>query len=91
MPGAARGLRQSRVWRRAAEMLGVAVLTMDADGEVAHAGHDARETAGLDLGVVLAERAVTDVVQKNSIFPGPRIQSACWAPVTAPGGRLVIR
>ncbi|TQE27943.1 hypothetical protein SipoB123_10930, partial [Streptomyces ipomoeae] len=42
----------------------MAVLTVDADGEVAQAGHDAREMPGMDFGVVLAERAVADVVQK---------------------------
>jgi hypothetical protein len=42
---------------------GVAVLAVDADGEVAQAGHDAWEAADIDLGVVLAEGAVADVVQ----------------------------
>lgn len=37
---------------------------MDADGEVAQTGHDAWETADVDFGVVLAEGAVVDVVQK---------------------------
>jgi hypothetical protein len=41
----------------------VAVLAVDADGEVAQAGHDAWEAADIDLGVVLAEGAVADVVQ----------------------------
>ncbi|WP_327745959.1 hypothetical protein OHO28_49830 [Streptomyces europaeiscabiei] len=71
--------------------VGVAVLAVDADGEVARAGHDARETTDTDFGVVLAERAVADVVQQVSIFRCPLIQSASRVPVTAPGGRLVIR
>lgn len=49
--------------------VGVAVLTVDADGEVAQACHDAREIAGMDFGVVLAERA--DVVQKIFDLPVP--------------------
>jgi len=43
----------------------VSVLAVDADREVAQAGHDARETTNMDLGVVLAGRAVPDVVQKT--------------------------
>lgn len=49
----------------------MAVLTVDADGEVAQAGHDAREMVGMDLGVVLAERPVADVVRKVSDLPVP--------------------
>ncbi|MBA9050439.1 hypothetical protein BJ996_007170 [Streptomyces phaeogriseichromatogenes] len=49
----------------------MAVLTVDADGEVAQAGHDARELAGMDLGVLLAERPVADVVRKVSDLPAP--------------------
>jgi len=33
----------------------VAILTVDADGEVSQAGHDAREMPGVDLEVVLAD------------------------------------
>jgi hypothetical protein len=51
--------------------VGVAVLAVDADGEVAQAGHDAREMAGMDLGVVLAEGAVADVVQQVFNLPVP--------------------
>ncbi|MFJ8096571.1 hypothetical protein [Streptomyces griseofuscus] len=49
----------------------MAALTVDADGEVAQAGHDAREMVGMDLGVVLAERPVADVVRKVSDLPVP--------------------
>ncbi len=49
--------------------VGATVLTVDADGEVAQAGHDAREAADTDLEVVLAESAVADVVQE--IFDVP--------------------
>ncbi|MFE2423443.1 hypothetical protein [Streptomyces hokutonensis] len=51
--------------------VGVAVLTVDADGEVAQTGHGAREKAGMDLGVELGERAVADVVQKIFDLPVP--------------------
>lgn len=36
---------------------------MDTDGEIAQAGHDAREMPGMDPGVVLTERAVANVVE----------------------------
>ncbi|WP_308314789.1 hypothetical protein, partial [Streptomyces sp. CNQ085] len=47
----------------------MAVLAVDADGEVAQAGHDAGEAAGVDFGVVLAEGAVADVVQQVFDLP----------------------
>ncbi|MCX4564525.1 hypothetical protein OHA02_51390 [Streptomyces phaeochromogenes] len=45
----------------------MAVLAVDPDGEVAQAGYDAREMASMDLEVVLAERAVADVVQVSDL------------------------
>ncbi|MGC2997975.1 hypothetical protein ACPF8X_06155 [Streptomyces sp. G35A] len=43
--------------------VGVAVLAVDADGEVAQAGHDAGQVAGADFRGVLVEGAVADVVE----------------------------
>lgn len=42
---------------------------MDADREVAQASHDTWESADMDLGVVLTEGAVPDVVQKIFDLP----------------------
>ena len=50
---------------------GMAALSVDADGEVAQAGHIVREMASMDLGVILAERAVADVVQTIFDLPVP--------------------
>jgi hypothetical protein len=44
--------------------VGVAGLAVEADGEVAEAGHGAGQVAGADLGVVLAVGAVTDVMEE---------------------------
>ncbi|MFF8035167.1 hypothetical protein [Streptomyces sp. NPDC016626] len=43
--------------------VGVAVLAVDADGEVAQAGHHAGQVPGADLRGVLTEGAVADVVE----------------------------
>jgi transposase InsO family protein len=43
--------------------VGVAVLAVDADGEVAQAGHDPGQVPGADLRGVLAEGAVADVME----------------------------
>jgi hypothetical protein len=49
----------------------VAVGAQDADGEVAQAGHGAGGVAGADLGGVLSEGGVADVVQRLAA-PVPR-------------------
>ena len=54
------------VWGGVAEGgcdVGVAVLAVDADGEVAQAGHDAGQVTGADLRGVRVEGAVADVVE----------------------------
>jgi hypothetical protein len=55
--------------------VGVAVLTMDADGEVAQACHDAGQVPGADLRAVLTEGAVADVVEL--VFDLPAAADPC--------------
>ncbi|MEV5646548.1 hypothetical protein AB0L67_42080, partial [Streptomyces flaveolus] len=58
----------------------MAVLAVDSDGEVAQAGHDTREMAGMDCGVVLAEGAVPDVVAAGGQVPPPGADRAAVPP-----------
>lgn len=71
--------------------VGVSVLAVDTDGEVAQAGHDAGQAAGAGLRGVLVEGAVADVVELVLDAPVATDQVASSLPVAAPGGRLVTR
>ncbi|MFD6293847.1 hypothetical protein ACFWFU_03315 [Streptomyces sp. NPDC060235] len=51
--------------------VGATVLTVDADGKVAQADHDAWEATDVDRGVALAESTVADVVQEIFNLPVP--------------------
>ncbi|GAA4964704.1 hypothetical protein GCM10023238_35390 [Streptomyces heliomycini] len=53
--------------------VGVTVLAVDADGEVAQAGHDVGQVAGADVRGVLVEGAVADVVELVLDAPGERV------------------
>lgn len=71
--------------------VGAAVLAVDADGEVVQAGHGAGQVSGADLGVVLAEGLVADVVQRVLDVPVAPDPGGELLAVASPGGRLVIR
>jgi hypothetical protein len=73
--------------------VGLAVLAEDADGKVAQGSHGAGQGAGADLGVVLAERAIPDVMwcRGFSMPQWPLIQVESSVQVASKTLRLVIR